>query len=315
MTMHPTPSLTALRAFDLVARLGTFTEAARKLNVTRPAISKQIKALETVMGCQLVIRSGPKVMLTDQGAELASGLRQAFDLISASTHRTIENARRPETVRILVERDFASSWLAERIGAFLIENQGISIELNAEKNGRLRPDEDFSFRIFYGHDGQYATDSQDEVFLFDWIDIPLCSPAYETQNITEHGHCHKAHFLLDKNYNPWDRWFEETGFDSFGSKTAFTRFNDTTLCLAAALAGAGITIGDSFLSLRAIENGQLVAPFKTGLRSEARYVMCYPKGRILSKPETKFRNWLTETIKTYEQKVDQVLSKVGIKVI
>lgn len=313
--MHPKPSLTALRAFDLVARLGTFTEAAHKLNVTRPAISKQIKGLEAAMGCQLVIRSGPKVMLTEQGAELAVGLRQAFDLILASTHRTIENARRPETVRILVERDFASSWLAERIGAFLIGNQGISIEINAEKNGRLRQDEDFGFRIFYGPEGQYATENFVEEFLCDWIDIPLCAPDYEAQNITESGQCDNAHFLLDKNYDPWETWFEKTGFENFGNNAAYTSFNDTTLCLSAALAGAGITIGDSFLCLHAIQDGRLVAPFKTGLRSEERYVMCSPKGRVLSKPETKFRNWLVQTIKDYEQKVDHVLSRVGIKVI
>lgn len=313
--MHSTPSLTALRAFDLVARLGTFTEAARKLNVTRPAISKQIKGLEEALGCLLVIRSGPTVMLTDQGAELATGLHQAFDLIFASTHRTIENARRPETVRILVERDFASSWLAERIGAFLIGNQGISIEINAERNGYLRQDEDFSFRIFYGPKGRYATEDLVEEFLCDWIDIPLCTPDYETQNISAQGQCLNAHFLLDKNYDPWETWFEKTGFESFGSKAAYTSFNDTTLCLSAALAGAGITIGDSFLCLRAIEDGRLVAPFKTGLRSEERYVIYYPKGRILSKQETKFQNWLIQTIKDYEQEVDHVLSKVGIKVV
>lgn len=315
MPKHPIPSLTALRAFDLVARLGTFTKAARKLNVTRPAISKQIKGLEAAMGCQLVIRSGPKVMLTEHGAELAGGLRQAFDLMLASTHRTIENAHRPETVRILVERDFASSWLAERIGAFLIQNQGISVEINAERNGHLRQDEDFGFRIFYGTKGRYATEHFAEAFLCDWIDIPLCAPDYKFQNAIENGCYDGVHFLLDKNYNPWETWFEKTGFKSFDAQAAYTSFNDTTLCLSAALAGAGITIGDSFLSLSSIEGGRLVAPFKSGLRSQERYVLCYPKGRGLSKHEKTFQIWLTQTIKDYEKTVEQVLSKVGIKVI
>lgn len=315
MVSSSIPSLTALRAFDLVARLGTFTEAARKLNVTRPAISKQIKGLEAAMGCQLIIRSGPKVMLTDQGAELAAGLRQAFDQILASTQRTIENARRPETVRILVERDFGSSWLAQRIGAFLIEHPGISIEINAEKNGHLRLDEDFSFRVFYGPKGQYATEGFTEEFLCDWIDIPLCAPEYEFQNSVGQGGVQSAHFLIDKNYDPWERWFAKTGISGFDHSAAYTSFNDTTLCLAAALAGAGITIGDSILCLPAIESGRLIAPFQTGLHSEQRYVICYPKERILSKSELEFQTWLTQTVSDYMQTVEVALSNHGITVI
>ena len=315
MGMSHLPSLTALRAFDFVARLGSFTEAARKLNVTRPAISKQIKGLETMMGCQLVIRSGPKVTLTEQGDELAAGLRQGFDIISASTQRVIAHSNSPKTVRILVERDFASSWLAERIGAFLLAYPGTSIEVNAEYNGRLRKEEDFSFRIFYGPAHCYETENLIEDFLCDWVDIPVCTPEYEATHITELGRYHNPHFLIDKNYNPWSEWFEKTGVEDPGAQATYTSFNETTLCLSAALAGSGITIGDSFLCLSAINSGRLVAPFKIGLRSSERYSICYPTGRTLSKSERDFQKWLTQTIKEYDQNVGQFLRGIGIKVI
>ncbi|AZV77048.1 LysR family transcriptional regulator [Parasedimentitalea marina] len=313
--MSHSPSLTALRAFDLVARLGSFTEAARKQNVTRPAISKQVKGLEVLMGCQLIVRSGPKVTLTTQGTELAAGLRQGFDIISASTQKVIEHSNHPKTVRILVERDFASSWLAERIGAFLVAHPGISIEVNAEHNGQLREGEDFSFRIFYGPKGCYETETLVEDFLCDWVDIPVCTPDYQVAHITEHGRYHNAHFLIDKNYNPWSEWFDKADLENPGAQASYTSFNETTLCLSAALAGSGITIGDSFLCLPAIDSGRLVAPFKIGLRSSERYSICYPSGRTLSKSERYFQNWLTQTIKEYDQTVGQVLSGIGINVI
>jgi DNA-binding transcriptional LysR family regulator len=313
--MATSPSLTALRAFDLVARLGTFTEAARALNVTRPAISKQIKGLEGVVGCQLVIRTGPKVMLTERGSELAVGLRQGFDTISASVQRAVERSSRPNTVRLLVEQDFASSWLAERIGGFLLSHPGTSVEVNAERNGLLHPDEDFSFRIFYGKKGLYKTDSLVEEFLCDWIDIPVCTPEYRSAHILKHGRYHDAHFLLDKNYNPWSTWFESTGLENPGGQATYTNFNETSLCLSAALAGAGLTIGDSFLCLDAIDSGRLVAPFKIGMRSVERYSICHSIGRKLSQSERSFCTWLAQTIKEYEQNVVQVLGRIGIKVI
>jgi LysR family glycine cleavage system transcriptional activator/LysR family transcriptional regulator of beta-lactamase len=313
--MIPTLPLTALRAFDLVARLGTFTEAARALNVTRPAISKQIKSLEAVVGCALVTRTGPKVMLTERGAELAIGLRQGFDTVSASVQRAVEQSSRPDTVRLLVERDFASSWLAERIGGFLLTHPGTSVEVNAERNGRLHAGEDYSFRIFYGPKGRYQTDALAEEFLCDWIDLPLCTPAYEAAHISENGQYRDAHFLLDQNYNPWSDWFAQTGLANPGDQASYSSFNETSMCLSAALAGSGITIGDSFLCLDAINSGRLVAPFKIGLHSTERYSICYPIGRTLSPSEQSFLTWLSATITDYQQCVVEVLGRIGIEVI
>jgi LysR family glycine cleavage system transcriptional activator/LysR family transcriptional regulator of beta-lactamase len=313
--MPPSLSLTALRAFDLVARLGTFTAAAQALNVTRPAISKQIKRLEAELGCQLVVRTRPKVMLTERGRELAVALQQSFDTISASVQKTIEHSRRPNTVRLLVERDFASSWLAERIGDFLLTHPGTSVEVNAERNGQLREGEDFSFRIFYGPVGRYNTETLAEEFLCDWIDIPVCTPDYEAAHIPEHGHYHNAHFLLDKNYNPWTTWFENTHLENPGDQATYTHFNETSLCLSAAMAGSGLTIGDSFLCLDAIDSGRLIAPFKMGMHSVERYSVCQPIGRALSQSEQSFRTWLDQTVNEYEQKTVQVLNRIGITVI
>jgi DNA-binding transcriptional LysR family regulator len=74
-------SLTALRAYEATARSGSVSTAATELNVTRPAISKQIALLEQDIGCALFERTGNRIRLTDAGQELYLGLKQAFDLI------------------------------------------------------------------------------------------------------------------------------------------------------------------------------------------------------------------------------------------
>ena len=52
------PSITALRALDAVARLGSVTAAAQQLSLTRSAISHQIISLEQSLGFALTERVG-----------------------------------------------------------------------------------------------------------------------------------------------------------------------------------------------------------------------------------------------------------------
>ncbi|MBO9474826.1 response regulator [Shimia sp. R10_1] len=50
------PPLTSLVAFEAAARLGSFTTAAEELNVSREAVSRQIRSLETYLGVKLFDR-------------------------------------------------------------------------------------------------------------------------------------------------------------------------------------------------------------------------------------------------------------------
>jgi DNA-binding transcriptional LysR family regulator len=62
--------LTQLRAFVTVAREGNLTRAAERLHLTQPAVSLQIKALQTSLGLQLFVRTPGGMMLTNDGAKL-----------------------------------------------------------------------------------------------------------------------------------------------------------------------------------------------------------------------------------------------------
>lgn len=56
-----------LTTFVTVAELGSFTKAAKKLYMTQPAISWQIKSLETELGLTLLERGDRQVTLTEAG--------------------------------------------------------------------------------------------------------------------------------------------------------------------------------------------------------------------------------------------------------
>lgn len=62
--------LAALRAVLKIAELGSFTQAARSLGVTQPAISQQVARLETELGKPLFDRQGRRIALTEAGEKL-----------------------------------------------------------------------------------------------------------------------------------------------------------------------------------------------------------------------------------------------------
>jgi DNA-binding transcriptional LysR family regulator len=59
-----------LRAFTVLARCGSFTQAARELHLTQSAVSHAMRALEEDIGCRLLDRMGKKATLTQAGEQL-----------------------------------------------------------------------------------------------------------------------------------------------------------------------------------------------------------------------------------------------------
>nr|WP_083884556.1 LysR family transcriptional regulator [Pseudomonas sp. UW4] len=313
--MRKHQSLTALRAFEAVARLNSISCAAEELHVTRPAVSKQVTQLESDMGCALLQRTGNVIRLTSAGRELFAALQQAFELIKLTTDTISRRARRGEHLRVLVCRDFASSWLAGQVGKFLVANPGISVEITAENNFSFRLDEDFDFRIFYGMHGARAGAGLEETELCRWIDVLVCTRGFAETYLGEGRKPCEAPYLIDANYDVWDEWCTLTGLVPGGPRRQQTVFNETTLCLSVAASGGGLTIGDSFLALPAIQTGELIVPYPLGLVSAQSYSLFKPKARPNSPASQKFETWLRDAIDTYQVTVRQALAEKGIRVV
>jgi len=70
------PEVAELRAFVAAATLGSIAEAARTMSISQPAMSKKLKALESVAGAELFERSTRGVRLTPAGVQLYSAARK-----------------------------------------------------------------------------------------------------------------------------------------------------------------------------------------------------------------------------------------------
>lgn len=59
-----------LRAFYMVARLGSITQAAKKLGLSQPTVTTQVRNLESQYGIELFYRGGRRLVLSDEGVRL-----------------------------------------------------------------------------------------------------------------------------------------------------------------------------------------------------------------------------------------------------
>jgi DNA-binding transcriptional LysR family regulator len=83
MKLEPMRNVTLrqMRVFAAVARSRSFTRAARELHLTQPAVSQQIKLLETEIGLPLLEHVGRQIHLTAAGDELLRYASQVTELL------------------------------------------------------------------------------------------------------------------------------------------------------------------------------------------------------------------------------------------
>ncbi len=75
------------RVFYVVANHSNITKASEELNISQPAISKSIKNLEEQLGGQLFVRTKRGVILTEEGKEFYSYIKQAIEYINNAENK------------------------------------------------------------------------------------------------------------------------------------------------------------------------------------------------------------------------------------
>ncbi|MGC1556156.1 MAG: LysR substrate-binding domain-containing protein [Methylovirgula sp.] len=78
-----------LRTFAAVCDTGSFTKAAREVNLTQSAVSLHVKRLEDQVGARLILRNARGVALTEQGEVLLSYARRILALREEAEHRLV----------------------------------------------------------------------------------------------------------------------------------------------------------------------------------------------------------------------------------
>lgn len=289
MAKRRLPPLKALPAFEMAAQHLSFSAAARELNLTHGAISRQMKSLEAHLGVQLFRRLDRRIELTDSGAALLPAVRSALDMIEASAGRLSVAARRgPLVVSCLPT--FMMRWLIPRLYDFNARHPSVDVRLSASSAAVdfAREDVDVAIRI-----GAPPWPEGIEAHAFMEEEIgPVCSPALGRRRKLAEIADLRHHTLLHTETRPdaWSDWLTRSGASGIDAAKG-TRFEHFYFLLEAAVSGLGVAVAPHPLVAEDLKLGRLVAPFGF-VRSGRRYCLLHPT-EIGSTPKVRtFRSWI-----------------------
>ena len=84
-----------LKAFVLIAETGRMDVAAKMLGYSQPAISYQIKSLESTLGTKLFVRDSTGARLTREGRMILPAARAALALLTSLREATSDGQEPP----------------------------------------------------------------------------------------------------------------------------------------------------------------------------------------------------------------------------
>ena len=112
-------NLNQLRVFYEAARTGSFTSAAKKLCITQPAVTAQIKTFEDQCNLKLFKKKGRSLYLSDEGSTLYEYTRRIFEY-EKEVEDVIEEMRKLKrgTLRLGTSKAYARYFMPFLISSF-----------------------------------------------------------------------------------------------------------------------------------------------------------------------------------------------------
>jgi DNA-binding transcriptional LysR family regulator len=130
-------TLSQLRSFLTVARLGSVKSAARALEVSEPAVSGAVGALRRELGDDLYVRSGGELVLTPGGRRLASAAGEILALADETRRAVREASGLQTTLRVAVTATVAELAAEPLLDAFTRRHPGIDVALRVARGGEF----------------------------------------------------------------------------------------------------------------------------------------------------------------------------------
>ena len=274
--------LTEMEAFATVVDQGGFTDAAKKLGLSKSAISKHVASLEARLGARLLNRTTRRVSPTEIGLAYYDRARRVLnDAGEADALVTSMQSAPSGLLRISVATDFGVNHLSPILGDFLHEFPDISVNMVLNNRYVELISEGFDMAVRIG-------DLQDSSLrarkLAETAKRMVGAPSY----FQRHGrptriddlNDHKLlHYASPASGSAW-RITAPSGEKRQVRTAGCLSVNDGQSLLNACVAGLGIAYLPSFLYAPAMAEGQVVDAIpELPLETQGIYAV-YPPGRF-----------------------------------
>ncbi|MCV3765648.1 LysR family transcriptional regulator [Rhizobium sp. TRM95796] len=250
--------LDAMRAFARVVETGSFSQAARDLNVSQPTVSKQLAALEARLGAQLLTRSSRALTVTLAGQEYYEAAIRILEDIQTVEEKLLEGQSSPSgLVRITLAPAFGRMYVIPKLPVFKERFPDVSIDIEVSGRHVDLVEEGIDIAIRIGHLSDSALLARR---IGDMRMITVASADYlarrgaprtldDLQGHERIGYVHQGH-MIGWNFTVEGKEITLEGGCAF-------RTNDAEHVRGAVLAGLGIAHHASWLFPDVLASGEV----------------------------------------------------------
>lgn len=276
-----------LRLFVEVARHPSLTAAADALNMTKGAVSYQIKALEDELQIQLLLRKSRGVELTKRGKDLLE--------IAAPHFMTFEErlndflGARDQELTVGLSTYFAARWLSPRLISFMEQFPDVRLRLQPMTKLFDLKKQGVDLAIRWGN-GKW-----DDAKVGPFLEMPAwpvgTKKAQESIE-AEGAESAFSDFTLLRDHddsNAWSDWKDTSGLPIKQRRDTLI-IPDPNVRVQAVIDGQGIALMDDLIAAE-LKDGSVVRLTETEL-SDYGYFLVEPLGTQRSKAADRFCNWL-----------------------
>lgn len=291
--------LTEMEAFATVVDQGGFTDAARKMGISKSAVSKHVSSLESRLGARLLNRTTRRVSPTEIGLAYYDRARRVLNDAGEADALVSSMQSAPSgLLRISVATDFGVNHMSPILGDFLVDYPDITVNmvLNNRFVELISEGFDLAIRI-----GEMEDSSLRARKLTDTTKRLIAAPGYFNQfgrpekidDLNEHK---LLHYSNQSAGNVW-KLTAPSGEKRQVRTQGWLTVNDGQSLLNACVSGLGIAYLPSFLYADALKQG-LVEEAMPELPSETQGIYAvYPPGRYTQPKVRTFIDLLVEAFK------------------
>ncbi|MEL6953016.1 MAG: LysR family transcriptional regulator [Pseudomonadota bacterium] len=296
MDWREIPSLAALRAFEAAARHGSYSAAARELNVSHAAIAQHVRALEAHFGQSLMQRAGRGMEPSAAGQRLAGSLASGFSEIAQGV-RALASAGEDGPLSVTTTRTFAENWLMPRLPRFWAAYPDIALKIATDDRVADLARSEHHLAIRYGRGDWPGVEAR---FLRPARNVIVATPELLDRLVPERGadcplpiETLKAlPWLVDEGYSDFVSWLAQYGLevDALGAR----RIEGNALVLAATRAGGGVSVQPEAVVQADLDRGALICVLQD-CDSAAGYYIARVPGPVPERVRL-FTRWLNQEV-------------------
>lgn len=288
--------IAAFRLYTRVARLGSFSAAAREAGLAQSQVSRTIAELEAGLGVHLLMRTTRAVAPTEAGQEFLARIEPILAAIEDAENSVRETGELRGMLRIGMTSTMAVRVVVPRLSGFVDRHPRLHVELLLDDRHQdmVRDAIDVGIRV-----GPLPDASGTSRRIGTMRRIIVASPAYlSARGAPARPEDLSAHRIVGgpAGAQPSSWRLERNGQAAAIEVQAHVSTNDTAAAIAAAVEGLGITSTTSWACRNELAGGSLVQLLPDWSTPELPVHAYFPAGRATRLAARAFVDFLAQDI-------------------